>query len=200
LTLKLNIIIGSTRPGRVGPAIAQWLKEAADKHGKFTVELVDLADFNLPLLDEPAHPAARRYANEPTKRWSASVASADAFLFVTPEYDYFAPATLVNAVQVLLHEWLYKPAGMLSYGGVSGGLRSAQVLRQLLSNVNVHALPQVVPGHSFSQFIDNDVFNPNEQTRGGVNTMLDELHKWARALRSLRAEQTAVSATESAAA
>ena len=145
MALKLNIIIGSTRPGRVGPVIAQWLKEAADKHGKFAVELVDLADFDLPLLDEAAHPATRQYANEPTKRWSASVASADAFLFVTPEYDYFAPAALVNAVQVLLHEWLYKPAGVLSYGGVSGGLRSAQVLRQLLSNVNVHALPQVVP-------------------------------------------------------
>ena len=200
MALKLNIIIGSTRPGRVGPVIAQWLKEAADKHGKFAVELVDLADFDLPLLDEAAHPATRRYANEPTKRWSASVASADAFLFVTPEYDYFAPAALVNAVQVLLHEWLYKPAGVLSYGGVSGGLRSAQVLRQLLSNVNVHALPQVVPVHSFSQFIDNGVFNPNEQIRGGVNAMLDELHKWARALRSLRAEQAADSAVQNAAA
>ena len=184
MALKLNIIIGSTRPGRVGPVIARWLKEAADKHGKFAADLVDLADFDLPLLDEAAHPATRQYSNLPTKRWSASVASADAFLFVTPEYDYFAPATLVNAVQVLLHEWLYKPAGVLSYGGVSGGLRSAQVLRQLLSNVNVHALPQVVPVHSFSQFIDNGVFDPNEQIRGGVNAMLDELHKWARALRA----------------
>ena len=188
MTLKLNIIIGSTRPGRVGPVIARWLSEAAAEHGKFAVELVDLADFDLPLLDEAAHPATRQYANEPTKRWSASVASADAFLFVTPEYDYFAPAALVNAVQVLLHEWLYKPAGVLSYGGVSGGLRSAQVLRQLLSNVNVHALPQVVPVHFFQQFIDDGVFRPNEQIQNGVNGMLDELHKWARALRSLRAE------------
>ena len=166
MALKLNIIIGSTRPGRVGPVIAQWLKEAADEHGKFAVELVDLADFDLPLLDEAAHPATRQYSNLPTKRWSASVASADAFLFVTPEYDYFAPAALVNAVQVLLHEWLYKPAGVLSYGGVSGGLRSAQVLRQLLSNVNVHALPQVVPVHSFSQFIDNGVFRSQRADPG----------------------------------
>ena len=103
LALKLNIIIGSTRPGRVGPVIARWLSEAAAEHGKFTVDLVDLADFDLRRLDESAHPATRQYANEPTKRWSASVASADAFLFVTPEYDYFAPAALVNAVQVLLH-------------------------------------------------------------------------------------------------
>jgi NAD(P)H-dependent FMN reductase len=127
LALKLNIVIGSPRPGRVGPVIAQWLKEAAEEHGKLAVELVDLADFDLPLLDEAARPATRQYSNLPTKRWSASVGSADAFLFVTPEYDYFAPAALVNAVQVLLHEWLYKSAGVLSYAGVSGGLRLAQV-------------------------------------------------------------------------
>ena len=189
MKLKLNIIIGSTRPGRVGPAVAQWLKEAAEKHGKFAVDLVDLADFHLPLLDEAAHPAARLYANEPTRRWSASVASADAFLFVTPEYDYFAPAALVNAIQVLLHEWLYKPAGVLSYGGVSGGLRSAQVLRQLLSNVNVHALPQVVPVHHFQRLIEDGEFRPEAPTRNAANAMLDELHRWARALKGLRAEQ-----------
>ena len=200
MALKLNIIIGSTRPGRFGPVIAEWLSEAAAEHGKFAAELVDLADFDLPLLDEAAHPATRQYANEATKRWSASVASADAFLFVTPEYDYFAPTALVNAVQVLLHEWLYKPAGVLSYGGVSGGLRSAQVLRQLLSNVNVHALPQVVPVHFFQQFIDDGGFRPSKQIQDGVNDMLDGLYKWAQALRTIRAEQAAVSAPQGAAA
>ena len=104
----------------------------------------------------------------------------------------------MNAVQVLLHEWLYKPAGVLSYGGVSGGLRSAQVLRQLLSNVNVHALPRVVPVHFFQQFIDDGGFRPSEQIQDGVNGMLDELHKWARALRTIRAEQAAVSAPQRA--
>jgi NAD(P)H-dependent FMN reductase len=114
--------------------------------------------------------------------------------------DYFAPAALVNAVQMLLQEWLYKPAGVLSYGGVSGGLRSAQVVRQLLSNVNVHALPQVVPIHSFSQFIDNGVFRPNQQIQDGANGLLDELHKWARALSNLRAEQAVEQAVQNAAA
>lgn len=194
MTLKLNIIIGSTRPGRVGPVVARWLREAAAEHGAFAVGLVDLADFDLPLLDEAAHPAMRRYANASTRRWSASVASADAYLFVTPEYDYFPPAALVNAVQALLHEWLYKPAGVPSYGGVSGGLRSAQVLRQLLSNVNVHALPQVTPVPFVSQFVDDGVFRPGEPIRDGVNGTLDELHKWARALSGLRAEQAARSA------
>ena len=87
MALKLNIIIGSTRPGRIGPVVARGIREAAVQHGMFDVHLVDLADFGLPLLDEAAHPMAQQYANEPTKRWSASVASADAFLFVTPEYD-----------------------------------------------------------------------------------------------------------------
>ncbi|MCJ8159153.1 NADPH-dependent FMN reductase [Sphingomonas sp. LaA6.9] len=187
MALKLNIIIGSTRPGRVGPVVASWIKEAAIEHGKFDVELVDLAAFNLPLLDEASHPKAQQYANEPTKRWSASVASADAFLFVTPEYDYFAPAALVNAVQALMPEWFYKPAGVVSYGGISGGLRSAQVLRQLLSNVNVHALPQVIPLPNFPHFIGQDgVFRPNQLMKDGLNDLMDELHKWAGALKTLR--------------
>ena len=187
MALKLNIIIGSTRPGRVGPTIANWLAEAAREHGQFDVELVDLADFNLPLLDEAAHPSRQQYVNEPTKRWSASVASADAFLFVTPEYDYFAPAALVNAVQGLLLEWFYKPAGVVSYGGISGGLRSAQVLRQLLGNVNVHALAQVVPVPNFPQFIGDDgLFRPNEPMKEGLRGMLGELHKWATALKTMR--------------
>ncbi len=188
---KLNIIIGSTRPGRVGPVVAQWVNEAAREHGKFDVELVDLADFALPLLDEAAHPKAQQYANGPTKRWSSSVAAADAFLFITPEYDYFPPAALVNAVQVLMLEWFYKPAGMVSYGGISGGLRSAQVFRQLLSNVNMHALPQVVPVPNFPQFIDHHgVLHPNEPMKDGLNGLLHELHKWAGALKTLRTDKT----------
>lgn len=190
MALKLNIVIGSTRPGRVGPVIAQWIHKAALGHDKFDVELVDLAEFALPLLDEAAHPKTQQYANEPTKRWSSSVASADAFLFVTPEYDYFAPAALVNAVQTLMLEWFYKPAGVVSYGGISGGLRSAQVLRQLLGNVNVHALPQVVPVPNFPQFIGNDgVFAANEMMQDGLNGLLDELFKWADALKALRPDE-----------
>lgn len=189
MALKLNIIIGSTRPGRVGPVIARWLHETALEHGSFGVELVDLADFGLPLLDEAAHPLAQQYANDPTRRWSQSVASADAFVFVTPEYDYFAPAALVNAVQVLAREWFYKPASVVSYGGISGGLRAAQVLRQLLGNVNVYALTQPVPVPMFAQFIGEDgVFHPNEQMKVAVGAMLDEIYRVAGAMKTLRPE------------
>jgi len=187
MALRLNIIIGSTRPGRISPTVAKWVEKAAVEHGKFDVKLVDLADFKLPLLDEAAHPMAKQYVNEPTKRWSASVDSADAFVFVTPEYNYFPPAALVNSVQSLMQEWFYKPAGVVSYGGISGGLRAAQAFRQLLGNVNVHSLPQVVPAPMVTQFIGEDgVFRPNEPMTDGLNGMLDELHKWTTALRTLR--------------
>ena len=189
MALRLNIVIGSTRPGRAGPAIAHWLRDVAEAHGGFEVELVDLAEVGLPLLDEAAHPRLQQYEHDHTKRWSQSVASADAFLFVTPEYDYFPPASLVNAVQVLSKEWARKPAGVVSYGGVSGGLRAAQVLRQLLSNVNMHALPQTVPVPFFSQHIQEGAFRPGDQVTAGTQGLLDELLKWATALKALRTEE-----------
>ena len=186
MTLKLKIIIGSTRPGRVGPTVAAWVNQAAKAHGKFSIELVDLADLDLPLLDEATHPAMQKYEHEHTKRWSAIVGEADAFVFVTPEYDFHTPAALINAVQVLLKEWTYKPAGVVSYGGISGGLRSAQVLRSLLGNVGVAAIPQSVPIPFFSSFINDDgVFTPNDKMDEGMTLMLDELVKWAEALEPL---------------
>lgn len=189
---KLHVVISSTRPGRSGPIIGRWFAEFAREHGGFDVELVDLASFDLPLIDEANHPMLGKYENEPTRRWSQSVAAADAFVFVVPEYDYFAPASLVNAVQCLLREWFYKPAGVVSYGGASAGLRSSQVVRQLLGNVNMVALPQSVPIAFFSKLIDeNGVLQPNEQMIAGGRAMLDELVKWSNALQAMRPAQAA---------
>ena len=189
MTLKLNIIIGTTRPGRASPAIGQWLKAFAEKHGKFQVELVDLADFNLPLLDEASHPVLQKYEHEHTKRWSASVASADAYVFLTAEYTYFPPAALINGLQVLSREWNYKPAGVVSYGGISGGLRAAQELRLMIANLNMHALPQTVPVPQFGQFVnDEGLFIPSEPIETGASSLLDELYKWAVALKPMRGE------------
>ncbi len=97
------------------------MEEIARADGRFEVELVDLADFHLPVFDEPAHPRLQKYEHEHTKRWAKSVESADAFLFVAPEYDYFPNAALVNALQYLSVEWAHKVAGIVSYGGASGG-------------------------------------------------------------------------------
>ncbi|WP_425052767.1 NADPH-dependent FMN reductase [Psychromarinibacter sp. S121] len=188
MSLKLKVITGSTRPGRVGPTIAKWVAEAATAHGGFEVEAIDIADMQLPFLDEPNHPAMQDYQHDHTKAWSAKVADADAFLFLTPEYDSYPSAVLVNAVQVLLNEWKYKPAAVVSYGGVSGGLRAAQELRQLLSNVSMVAIPQGVPVPFFPQFIDeNAVFKPNDPMTDGLTLVLDELAKWAEPLKALHA-------------
>jgi NAD(P)H-dependent FMN reductase len=187
MSLKLNVIIGSTRPGRAGPTVAKWVAEQAQTHGAFEVELVDLADFKLPLLDEPSHPRLQQYQHEHTRRWSQSAAAADAFMFVTPEYDYFVNAALVNALQCLSREWAHKVAGVVSYGGISGGLRAAQELRQLIGNLNMMAIPQTVPVPFFAKFInDEQVFTPNEAMTDGLKLALDETAKWAGALKPLR--------------
>jgi NADPH-dependent FMN reductase len=125
--MKRGIIVASTRPTRVGHLIGRWVHERAVEHGKFDIELLDLANFHLPLYDEPKHPSLQQYEHDHTKRWSASVAAADAFVIVTPEYNYGPPPSLINAFDYVYKEWNYKPAGFVSYGGVSGGLRAVQI-------------------------------------------------------------------------
>jgi NAD(P)H-dependent FMN reductase len=188
LASKLHVIICSTRPTRIGPAVAQWFHDAAVAHGRFAVELVDLAAFNLPVFDEPEHPRLRRYQHAHTKAWSAKVEEADAFVFVTPEYNFGPPPSLVNALNYLVVEWHYKPAAFVSYGGVSGGLRAVQVEKQMLTTFRVMPIPEAVAIPMVAQYLDdNRVFNPSEVTRNSVKPMLDELARWTDALKPLRA-------------
>ncbi|MGI3163357.1 NADPH-dependent FMN reductase [Pseudooceanicola sp. 200-1SW] len=183
--LKLKVIIGSTRPGRVGPSVANWVNSGARDHGGFEVELVDLAEIGLPLLDEPNHPAMQKYENESTKKWSAVIGDADAVILVTPEYDFFAPATLVNALQVIAVEWKYKPVGLVSYGGISGGLRSAQELRTLISNKGAMPLPNVVPIPMVFPLLEDGTVKANDPMKDGLQGLFDELVKWGQALKPL---------------
>ncbi|HBM58341.1 NADPH-dependent FMN reductase [Salipiger marinus] len=188
MSLKLKIITSSTRPGRIGPIISSWVAEQATAHGKFEVEILDLDTFGLPLLDEPNHPAMQSYTHEHTKAWSAAVNDADAFIFVTPEYNSFPPAAVVNALQALVLEWERKPAGVVSYGGISGGLRSAQELRMLLANMNIMPLKQVVPMPMvFGDIKEDGKLSPNSEVGKGTAGMLDELAIWAAALKPTRA-------------
>lgn len=186
--LVLQVIICSTRPGRKGPAVAAWVMEQATAHDKFAVELVDLADFNLPILDEVAHPRLGQYEHEHTKRWSASVKRADAYVFVLPEYDFSMPASLLNALQCTYQEWTYKPAAFASYGGESGGLRSVQMTRQVLSTFKVVAMLEVVSIHQVAKHIDAETgaLIPEEGYPKKAKAMLDELHRWAVALKPMR--------------
>jgi len=186
IAMKLNIIIGSTRPGRVGPKVAKWFEGVAREQGAFEPVIVDLADFNLPVFDEPKHPRMQDYQHEHTKKWAASVASGDAYVFVTPEYNYFPPASLINAISYLSLEWNYKPAGIVSYGGISGGLRAAQELRQLLTTLRVMPLPETVPLPMVFPLLTEDGLNATDPMKDGAKLMLGELDKWARALSTMR--------------
>lgn len=184
---KLHVIVASTRPSRLGPSVARWFEVFARQHGALDPVLVDLAEFDLPVYDEPKHPLTRQYENEHTKRWSASVAAADAYAFVMPEYNYFPPPSLVNALDYLVAEWTYKPAGIVSYGGVSGGLRAAQALKLLLTTLKIMPIPEGVAIPNFQQFLDDDgTFRPNELVEKSATTMLGELGKWSGALKPLR--------------
>jgi NAD(P)H-dependent FMN reductase len=184
---RLHTLISSTRPGRVGPAIAGWFHELALEHGGFDAHLVDLADFNLPVLDEPNHPMKQAYQHAHTKAWAESVHAADAYVFVTPEHNYGPPASLVNALNYVYREWNYKPAAFVSYGGVSGGLRGVQITKQLLTTLKVVPLVEAVVIPMFAQHMDpGGGFKPTEMHETSAKTALAELKRWAEALKPLR--------------
>lgn len=185
--LKLHVVSVSTREGRVGPAVSAWFLDYARAHGKFDVEFIDLAEINLPVFDEPTHPRLRQYQNEHTKAWSAIVARADAFIFVTPEYNYSTPAPLVNALDYLVHEWGYKPVGFVSYGGQSGGMRGVQMTKQIVTALKMMPMSEAVAIPFFTQHIDSEtgVFNATESQEKAAGVLLDELLKWAEALKPL---------------
>ncbi|WP_116130733.1 NADPH-dependent FMN reductase [Tropicimonas sp. IMCC34043] len=185
--MKLNVIITSTRPGRVGKPVADWFYDHAQKNGAgFEAVLTDLAEMALPLLDEPNHPAQKKYTKEHTKAWSAIVEASDAFVFVLPEYNFTMPPAFVNAVDYLYHEWAYKPAAFVSYGGISGGLRSTQTAKTLLTTLKVMPIPDQVIIPNVSNQLKDGVFTPGEMQVQSADTLLDELAKWAGALAGLR--------------
>lgn len=185
--LNLKIIIGSTRPGRKGPAIAQWFYEIAQKHEGFNVELLDLATINLPFLDEPKHPRFRQYEHQHTKDWSATIDAADVLVMVTPEYNYGFSAPLKNALDYLYHEWGYKPVGFVSYGGVSAGIRAVQMLKQVVTAQKMMPMAESVSIPFFtSLFNDQGQFTGNDGLIKSAEGMLNELHKWGVALKGMR--------------
>jgi len=184
--MKLEVFICSTRPGRVGLPVAAWFEEQARAHGKFEVARVDLAEVNLPLLDEPKHPRLQQYEHAHTKAWSATVKSADAFVFVMPEYNFSMPAPLLNALDYLVHEWAYKPASFVSYGGISAGLRSVQMAKSPLTALKMMPIPEAVAlPFVAKQLVDGKLQAPPEQEKAAT-LMLDELWRWAGALKTLR--------------
>jgi NAD(P)H-dependent FMN reductase len=189
---SLMIIVGSTRPGRVGLPVARWVLEAATASGRFDrIDLADLAAIDLPFMDEPSHPRRRRYEHQHTKDWSARVDAADALVLVTPEYNYGMPAPLKNAIDYLHHEWTYKPVGFVSYGGVSGGTRSVQMAKQVVTAFPMVPVPSVVVPFVQQHLDEHGVIQPNESMQRSATVMFDELARVAEALRPLRAPREA---------
>lgn len=139
---RLMVITSSTRPGRAGDKIAGWITNLA-QGSPFEVDAADLRAVDLPLLDEPEHPAARRYTQPHTIRWSNRVDRADAVVIVTPEYNHSFPASLKNALDFLYSEWQNKPVGVVSYGGVSAGTRAAAALAPVLSSLKMRPIGAV---------------------------------------------------------
>jgi NAD(P)H-dependent FMN reductase len=183
----LQIIIASTRPGRVGLPVGRWFEQRARAQGNFEIDLVDLLELGLPMMDEPNHPRLQQYTKRHTKDWSARVTAADAFVFVTPEYNYGMPAALKNAIDYLHVEWAYKPVGFVSYGGVSAGTRSVQMAKQVITTLKTYALPEAVSIPFVAKFIDDDgQIEANETMENAASAMLLELRRVSDALAVLR--------------
>ncbi len=184
---KLKVISSTVRPGRKGPIIADWITEFAKQHGQFDVELLDLGEIKLPLMDEAAHPRLKKYEHAHTKKWSAKIEEADAFIFVTAEYDYNYPAPLRNALEYLAQEWAYKAAGIVSYGGISAGTRAANSLKADLSTLTMVPMPVSVNLPLFTQYINTDgIFVAAEETNKAATAMLNELVRWTKGLKLIK--------------
>src|SRR5437588_8228737 len=183
--LRIAIILGSTRPGRNGEAVAKWVYEIAKKRTDAEFELVDIKDFNLPLLDEPVPPSMGQYSKEHTKAWAAKVASFDGFVFVTPEYNHGISGALKNAIDFLYAEWNNKAAGFVGYGS-AGGVRAVEHLRLVMAEVQVATVRSQVMLSLFTDFENYTKFKPGAHHEKSVNQMLDQLIAWSGALKTLR--------------
>jgi NAD(P)H-dependent FMN reductase len=183
--IKLAIVIGSTRPGRKAEAVAQWVLQIAQKRSDAECELVDIQDFNLPLLDEAMPPATGQYSQPHTKAWAAKIASFDGYVFVTPEYNHGTSGALKNAIDFLYREWNNKAAGFVGYGS-SGGTRAVEQLRLIMGELQVADVRAQVALSIFTDFENFRVFKPAPMQEKYVNTMLDQVIAWAGALKALR--------------
>ena len=181
----LQVIVASTRPGRVGRAVGEWFADEARADGVFSVELLDLTEVGLPFLDEPHHPRFRRYEHEHTRAWSATIDRGDAYAFVMPEYNHGYSAPLKNALDFLWQEWNDKPAILVGYGGVSGDLRAITLFEPVLAAVRLH-LAAEVPIPFVASFLRDRRIEPNDPMVTGAKGALAEAARLHVALAPLR--------------
>lgn len=184
---KLKVISATTRPSRKGPLIANWTMEISRQFTEFETELLDLKTIGLPLMDEPEHPRLKKYQHEHTIRWSKTIDEADAFIIVTGEYNFGFPAPIKNALDYLYQEWGSKPVAFVSYGGISGGLRSVQMLKQVVTTLKMMPMVEAVAMPFFTKHIDAEgKFQADETLTRSAIAMFKELSRWTAALKPLR--------------
>ena len=183
--LKVGIIVGSTRPGRKAAAVAKWAYDLLKNRNDAEFEIVDIADYNLPLLDEPVPPLMGQYSKAHTKTWGAKIASLDGFIFVTPEYNHGTSAALKNAIDFLFHEWNDKAAGFIGYGS-AGGVRAAENLRLVMGEIKVATVRAQVMLSLYTDFENFTIFKPHELHDKTVHAIAGEVVAWGGALKALR--------------
>jgi NAD(P)H-dependent FMN reductase len=183
--IRIAIVLGSTRPGRLGKAVADWVHARAAERENATFEVLDIADFNLPLLDEPLPPSTGKYSHGHTKAWSDAVAAFDGYIFVTGEYNHSIPGALKNALDYLYKEWNNKSAGFVSYGS-AGGTRAAEHLRAIAGELQMADVRAQVALPLATEFENYRKFTPSEAAETNLQTLLDQVIAWAGALKVLR--------------
>jgi NAD(P)H-dependent FMN reductase len=186
--LKVAIIVGSTRQGRRALDVANWTLGLAKARGDAVYEVVDINDFDLPVLDEPVPPSMRKYSKDHTKRWSAVVASYDAYVFVTPEYNHSISGALKNAIDFVYHEWTNKAAGFVSYG-TTGGVRAVEHLRGICAEIQIADVRGHVSLSLYTDFEKFTTFRPGPGHEPQLGVMLGQLVTWSKALKTVREEQ-----------
>ncbi|CAN5154892.1 NAD(P)H-dependent oxidoreductase [soil metagenome] len=183
---RLMIIVGSVRPGRVGLAVAEWVRAQVTGSSDFDIDFVDLAELALPFMDEPKHPRLREYTKPHTLAWSERVDAADAFILVSPEYNHSYSPALKNALDFLNQEWWRKPVGIVSYGGASGGTRGAAALTIVTSGLGLVKLGANIEINFVANQIADGVFTPNEKEVAILDRMIAEIGPLSKALAPLR--------------
>ncbi|WP_369034958.1 MULTISPECIES: NADPH-dependent FMN reductase [Streptomyces] len=184
--MTLTIVVASTRPGRVGRSVADWFAGRVAECDRFEPHIVDLHELALPFFDEPHPPALQRYTKSHTREWSRIVEASDAFVFVTPEYNGGFPAPLKNAWDYLAVEWHHKPAGFVSYGGVSAGTRAVQMGKQVVANLRMLPIGPTVSIPFVGQLVEDGDFRPGKVHEAAAELVLDELARTARVMQQLR--------------
>jgi NAD(P)H-dependent FMN reductase len=183
--LRIGVILGSTRPGRLGEQVADWVMEHVEDRKDAQYGLIDLIDHPLPHLDEPVPPSMGRYKHDHTRQWAEVIDGFDGFVVVTPEYNHSIPGVLKNAFDYLYAEWNDKAIGFVSYGS-AGGVRAVEHLRLIAGELQLADVRVAVSLPFASEFEDHKTFAPSEGAASALDAMLAQLLPWTRSMQQLR--------------